>query len=82
MLFSGDGRRPRREGALRAGPRGHGGGAGPGRNQPDRGGGEPASGHGERSRSQLLFKLGGTENMRILAVNVLAVKFWLLIFGC
>ena len=37
---------------------------------------------GERSRSQLLFKLGGTENMRILAVNILAVKFWLLIFGC
>ena len=44
-------------------------------------------GHGERSRSQLLFKLGGTENMSILAVNVLAVNFWLLTcwlltFGC
>ena len=30
--------------------------------------------HGERSRLQLLFKLGGTENMSILAVNVLAVN--------
>ena len=34
-------------------------------------------GHGERSRLQLLFKLGGTENMLILAVNVLAVNPWL-----
>ena len=34
--------------------------------------------HGERSRLQLLFKLAGTENMLILAVNVLAVNFWLL----
>ena len=33
---------------------------------------------GERSRLQLLLKLGGTENMSILAVNVLAVNFWLL----
>ena len=33
--------------------------------------------HGERSRSQLLFQLGGAENMLILAVNGLAVKFWL-----
>ena len=31
-------------------------------------------GHGERSRSQLLSKLGGTENMLILVVNILAVK--------
>ena len=36
-------------------------------------------GHGERSRSQSLFKLGGTENLSILAgnaldVNVLAVN--------
>ena len=35
-------------------------------------------GHGERSRSQFFFKLGGTENMSILDVNVLAVNFWLL----
>ena len=34
---------------------------------------------GERSRSQLHFKLGGTENMSILVVNVLIVNFWLLI---
>ena len=34
--------------------------------------------HGERSRSQLHFRLGGTENSLILAVNVLAVNFWLL----
>ena len=53
--------------------------------------GRRAGGHGERSRSQLLFelgkkkkkkqllfKLGGTENMTIWAVNVLAVNFWLL----
>ena len=39
-------------------------------------------GRGERSRSQLLLKLGGTEIVLILAVNILAVKFWLLIFGC
>ena len=39
-------------------------------------------GRGERSRSKVLFKLGGTENMRILVVNVLTVNFWLLIFGC
>ena len=43
---------------------------------------EVTHGHGERSRLQLLFKLAGTENMQILAVNILAVKFWLLIFGC
>ena len=30
--------------------------------------------HGERSRSQLLFKKAGTENMLILAVNGLAVN--------
>ena len=41
-------------------------------------------GHGERSREkQVLLKLAGTENMLILAVNVLAVNFlavksWLL----
>ena len=29
-------------------------------------------GHGKRSRSQLLLKLAGAENMLILAVNVLA----------
>ena len=29
--------------------------------------------HGERSRLQLHFKLGGTENLPILSVNVLAV---------
>ena len=33
---------------------------------------------GERSRSYLLLKLGDTENMLILVVAVLAVKFWLL----
>ena len=32
------------------------------------------AGHGERSRLQLLFKLGGTKNISILAVNVLAVN--------
>ena len=31
-------------------------------------------GHGERSRSQLLLKLAGAENVLILAVNVLAVN--------
>ena len=31
-------------------------------------------GHGERSRSQLLFKLACRGNMRILAVNALAVN--------
>ena len=31
-------------------------------------------GHGERSRLQLRFKLGGAENLSILAVNVLAVN--------
>ena len=31
-------------------------------------------GHGERSRSQLLLKLAGSEIMPILAVNVLAVN--------
>ena len=31
-------------------------------------------GHGERSRSQLLLKLAGPGNMRILAVNSLAVN--------
>ena len=36
------------------------------------------AGHGERSRSQLLLKLAGTENRVNLAVNVLAVEFWLL----
>ena len=30
--------------------------------------------HGERSRSQLLFQLGGTENTLILAVNILDVN--------
>ena len=30
-------------------------------------------GHGERSRSYLHFKIGGAENMLILAVNILAV---------
>ena len=34
-------------------------------------------GHGERARSQLLFKLAGTENMRIWLLT-----FWLLNFGC
>ena len=33
-----------------------------------------ALGHGERSRSQLLLKLAGAENVLILAVNVLAVN--------
>ena len=33
-----------------------------------------APGHGERSRSQLLFKLACRGNMRILAVNALAVN--------
>ena len=32
-----------------------------------------ADGHGERSRSQLLLKLAGAENVLILAVNGLAV---------
>ena len=36
------------------------------------------AGHGERSGSQLLLKLAGTENMLILAVDVLAVEFRLL----
>ena len=31
-----------------------------------------------RRRSQVLLKLACTENMLVLAVNVLAVKFWLL----
>ena len=31
-------------------------------------------GHGERSRSQLHFQLGGPENVQILAVNLLAVN--------
>ena len=31
-------------------------------------------GNGERSRSQLLFKVAGTGNMLILAVNGLAVN--------
>ena len=34
---------------------------------------ECGTGHGERSRSQLLFKKAGTENMSIMAVHVLAV---------
>ena len=38
--------------------------------------------HGERWRSQLLFELGGPEIVLILAVNILAVNIWLLIFGC
>ena len=33
-----------------------------------------AAGHGERSCLQLLFKLGGRENLSILAVNVWAVN--------
>ena len=33
-----------------------------------------APGHGERSRSQLLLKLAGAENVLILAVNALAVN--------
>ena len=41
-------------------------------------GGYPG-GHGERSRLQLLFELAGTENLLILAVDVLAGNFWLLI---
>ena len=32
------------------------------------------AGHGERSRSQLLFELGGPENIQILVVNFLAVN--------
>ena len=40
--------------------------------------GQVPEGHGERSRLQLPFKLGGTENISILAVNVLTVNFWLL----
>ena len=45
-----------------------------------RGPGRPArstgmsSGHGERSRSQLHFQLGGAENLSILVVNALAVN--------
>ena len=35
---------------------------------------EGVPGHGERSRSQLLLKLAGAENMLILAVNDLAVN--------
>ena len=31
-----------------------------------------------RGRLQLLLELAGTENMSLLAANVLAVKFWLL----
>ena len=34
-----------------------------------------AAGRGERSRLQLHFELGGSENLSILAVNVLAVDF-------
>ena len=34
--------------------------------------------HGERSRLQLLSKYAGTANLLVLAVVVLAVKFWLL----
>ena len=30
------------------------------------------------TKKKLLLKLAGTENLLILAVNVLAVKFWLL----
>ena len=33
------------------------------------------AGHVERSRSELLLKLAGTENIVILAVNVLAVNY-------
>ena len=35
------------------------------------------TGHGERSRSQLHFQLGGPENVQILAVNLLAVNVFL-----
>ena len=38
------------------------------------GAGRAAAGHGERSRLQLLFKLGSAENLSILAVNALAVN--------
>ena len=34
----------------------------------------PGRGHGERSRSELLFKIGGTENLSILVANVLVVN--------
>ena len=37
--------------------------------------------HEERSRLQFLLELGATENMSILAVIVLAVKFRLLTFA-
>ena len=33
---------------------------------------EQGAGHGERSRSWLQFKLGGTENLSILVVNAMA----------
>ena len=32
-------------------------------------------GHGERSRSQVVFRFAGTESILILAVNLLAVDF-------
>ena len=32
----------------------------------------------ERLRSQVLLEVAGTENVLILAFNLLAVKFWLL----
>ena len=38
------------------------------------GGTTSGKGHGERSRLQLLFKLGGPENLSILAVNVLGAN--------
>ena len=45
-----------------------------------RAGGAPASGRGggRGERSHLLCKVAGTENSLVLAVNVLAVNFWLL----